>query len=99
MSQSVPHLRVIVFFCVVAVAFYAGFSVYIVAYTDDAALQGDIVGTWKSFATAAFFFWVGASSGGKTRDVAAIGDRAGKPLDKDPLDLTGAELPPTGERT
>lgn len=94
MSPQVPHFATVVVFCAVAVAFYAGFSVYIVAYTKDAALQGDVIGTWKSFATAAFFFWVGASSGGKIKDLSNLPS----PADKDPLDLKGAELPETGER-
>lgn len=110
MIPRVPHLEVVVFFCVVAVAFYAGFSVYVVAYTSDDALRGDIIGTWKSFATAAFFFWVGASSGGKTRDASQVPDpsattttfmatTSAPPKPDDTLDLTGAELPPKGEAT
>lgn len=69
MNQTVPHLRIVVFFCVVAVAGYAAFSVWAVFYSGDAALRGDVVGTWKSFAVGAFAFWVGASSGGKIKDV------------------------------
>ena len=65
MNPSIPHLRVVVGFCVVATAIYAGFSIYVVAYLKDAALTGDVIGTWKSFAVAVMAFWVGSSSGGK----------------------------------
>lgn len=69
MNPSVPHLRIVVFFCFVAVAGYAAFSVWAVFYSADAALRGDVIGTWKSFAVGAFAFWIGASSGGKIKDV------------------------------
>jgi hypothetical protein len=64
---AIPHLRIIVCTCLVAVAGYAIFSGWAVFYSDDAALRGDVIGTWKSFAVAAFTFWIGSSSGGKTR--------------------------------
>lgn len=66
--MSIPHQKIVVAFCVAAIAGYLGFSIYIIGWTDDAALQGDVVGTWKSFAVAAFAFWIGSSSGGKARD-------------------------------
>lgn len=102
----IPHLRVVVFFCLVAIAFYGGFSIYIVWMNDDPALKGDVIGTWKSFATAAFFFWVGASSGGKARDANTIPDPAATSTSttlstsssgpgSDPLDLAGAEFDQT----
>lgn len=69
MNPAVPHLRIVVAFCAIAVAGYAAFSVWAVFYSGDAALRGDVVGTWKSFAVAAFAFWIGASSGGKIKDV------------------------------
>lgn len=71
MMPSVPHLRVVVGFCVVSVIGYAAFSVWAINFSGSAALQGDVGGTWKSFAVAAMGFWVGASSGGKQRDAAA----------------------------
>lgn len=68
MNTRVPHLRVVVAFCAVAVAIYAGFSIYVVAGLKDPALTGDVIGTWKSFAVAVMAFWVGSSSGGKAKD-------------------------------
>lgn len=65
--MKVPHYRTIVGFCVAAIVGYAIFSVWAVFYSDDAALRGDVVGTWKSFAVGAFAFWIGSSSGGKTK--------------------------------
>ena len=65
MTAKIPHMRVVVAFCVAAMVCYAFFSVYVVLYSGDAALRGDVVGTWKSFAVAVMSFWVGSSSGGK----------------------------------
>lgn len=65
MSGDIPHLRIIVAACLLAVAGYAVFSGWAVFYSGDAALRGDVIGTWKSFAVAAFAFWLGSSSGGK----------------------------------
>lgn len=64
---SVPHLRVVVGACLIAVVGYLGFSIFIMGWSSDAALKGDIVGTWKSFAVLAFGFWLGSSSGGKAK--------------------------------
>jgi hypothetical protein len=69
-SPAIPHLRLVVAFCALAVLGYAGFSVWVVAFSADAAMKGDVIGTWKSFAVAAFSFWVGSSSGGKAKDSA-----------------------------
>ena len=70
---AIPHLRVphsatIIAFCVAAITGYSVFSVWAVFYSDDAGLRGDVIGTWKSFAVAAFTFWLGSSSGGKSKD-------------------------------
>lgn len=69
MTSSLPHLRIVVGFCIAALVGYAAFSVYVVAYLKDPALTGDVVGTWKSFAVGVFAFWVGSSSGGKVKDL------------------------------
>lgn len=68
MIGDIPHLHIVVGACAVAVAGYLGFSIYVVIFFPDATMVGDIIGTWKSFAVAAFAFWIGASSGGKARD-------------------------------
>jgi hypothetical protein len=70
MSPHLPHLRIVVGFCIAALVGYAVFSVYVVVYLKDPALTGDVVGTWKSFAVGVFAFWVGSSSGGKVKDAA-----------------------------
>lgn len=58
-------MRVVVGASLLAVLGYLGFSVWVFGWTKDAALIGDVVGTWKSFAVLAFGFWLGSSSGGK----------------------------------
>jgi hypothetical protein len=65
---KVPHLGIVIGFCVAAIVGYAAFSVYAVFYLRDATMMGDVIGTWKSFAVAAFAFWLGSSSAGKAKD-------------------------------
>lgn len=66
--MKVPHLPIVIAASIAAILGYGGFSIYVMAWTTDASLQGDVVGTWKSFAVLAFGFWLGSSSGGKARD-------------------------------
>ena len=66
--SRVPHYRTIIFFCAAAIMGYAAFSAWAVLLSQDAALRGDVGGTWKSFAVMAFGFWLGSSSGGKAKD-------------------------------
>lgn len=68
MNTGVPNLNIIVAFCLAAIVGYSGFSFYAVVWLQDATMTGDIIGTWKSFAVAAFAFWLGSSSGGKAKD-------------------------------
>lgn len=63
--SRVPHLRIVVGATVAAICGYAVFSVWVFGYSNDDALKGDVLGTWKSFAVLAFGFWLGSSSGGK----------------------------------
>ncbi len=73
MNQGrIPHLRVVVGFCLAALIGYAVFSAYVVFELRDPALTGDVIGTWKSFAVGVFAFWVGSSSGGKAKDDAPV---------------------------
>jgi len=68
MNSTIPHVRVVIGFCLLAALGYLGFSIWVFGWTGDAALRGDVVGTWKSFAVASFAFWVGSSSAGKAKD-------------------------------
>lgn len=68
MTQHIPNLPIVVATCLIGVVGYAAFSVWAVFYSSDATLQGDVIGTWKSFAVMAFGFWLGSSSGGKAKD-------------------------------
>ena len=77
---QVPHVRIIIAFCIAAIVGYAIFSFWAVFSSDDAALRGDVIGTWKSFAVAAFAFWLGSSSGGKARDPEAPTGKKGDPV-------------------
>ena len=65
--SRIPHLRIVVTTCAIAVTGYALFSWWAVFRSNDATLVGDVIGTWKSFAVAAFSFWLGSSSAGKAK--------------------------------
>lgn len=82
MTFRVPHARVVIFFSALLLATYLGISIYVLGFTQDVALKGDTVGTWKSFAVAVVAFWIGSSSGGKAKDDAPTG----KP--DDPVNVT-----------
>lgn len=64
----IPHRNIVVSFCVAAISGYAVFSYWAVFIARDATMIGDVIGTWKTFAVAAFAFWLGSSSGGKSKD-------------------------------
>ncbi len=64
---EIPHLRVVVAATIAAIAGYGLFSMIVVLWSDDAALRGDVIGTWKSFAVLAFGFWLGSSSAAKAK--------------------------------
>ena len=66
--SQIPHLRIVVATSAAAIIGYAAFSIHIVGWSDDKALIGDTIGTWKSFAVLAFGFWIGSSSAGKAKD-------------------------------
>lgn len=68
MRGHIPYLPIVVAACLIAVAGYAVFSWWAVFVARDAAMTGDVIGTWKSFAVLAFGFWLGSSSGGKAKD-------------------------------
>jgi hypothetical protein len=72
MNAHVPHLRVVVGFCIAALVGYSVFSAYVVFEMRDAALTGDVIGTWKSFAVGVFGFWVGSSSAGKAKETGPV---------------------------
>lgn len=80
----IPHLPIVIGFCVAAIIGYAVFSVWAVFIARDATMIGDVVGTWKSFAVAAFAFWLGSSSGGKAKDESPSGTPS------DPVAVQGA---------
>jgi hypothetical protein len=65
--SKIPHLWIVVAACLIAIGGYAAFSAWAVLYSHDQTLLGDVGGTWKSFAVAAFAFWLGSSSGGKAK--------------------------------
>lgn len=80
--SNIPHVRIVIAFCAVAVVGYAGFSIWVLVELKDATMVGDIIGTWKSFAVAAFAFWLGSSSAGKAKDGPAPPENAKQAADQ-----------------
>ena len=78
---NIPHLRIVVGACIAAVVGYSFFSVWVILYLKDATMVGDVIGTWKSFAVAAFAFWLGSSSAGKAAAAPVEPPATGKPDD------------------
>lgn len=76
----IPHVRIVIIASAAAILGYAAFSAWVVLQSGDAALRGDTIGTWKSFAVLAFGFWLGSSSGGKAKDAGPAGP-TGTPAD------------------
>lgn len=66
--SAVPHLRIVVGVTIAAIVGYAIFSLWVVLWSNDVALKGDVIGTWKSFAVLGFGFWLGSSSAGKAKE-------------------------------
>ena len=68
MTGEIPHRREVIAASIAAILGYSGFSFWVVMWSEDVAMRGDVIGTWKSFAVLAFGFWLGSSSGGKTQN-------------------------------
>jgi len=86
--NTVPHVKIILAFCALGLGGYAALSLWVVLVSRDATLLGDVIGTWKSFAVAAFTFWVGSSLGGKAK----ADSPSGKP--DDPVSVKETEPQP-----
>lgn len=80
----IPHIRVVVGASLLAVAGYLIFSGWAVFHSDDPALRGDVIGTWKSFAVLAFGFWLGSSSGGKAASGPVVGPNENVNVNQEP---------------
>ena len=65
---SIPHLRVVVAVSAFVLIGFAAVSSFVLGWTDDEVTKGNIIGTWQNFALLAVGFWIGSSSGGKTKD-------------------------------
>lgn len=65
---AIPHLRVVVSVSAFVLLGFATVSGYVLGWTDDEVTKGNIIGTWQNFALLAVGFWIGSSSGGKTKD-------------------------------
>lgn len=83
--NTIPNIRIVIGACVVAVVGYLAFSIYAVMWLRDATMTGDVIGTWKSFAVAAFTFWIGSSSGGKAKSEPPVDPKGPIGTPSDPI--------------
>lgn len=65
--NAIPH-----FWTIMAVTFFilgafAILSAWVLVNSSDTTIQGSIIGTWTAMATSAGGFWLGSSSGGKSK--------------------------------
>lgn len=67
MNTQIPHLRVVVSVSTFVLVGFAGVSVFVLGWTEDEVTKGNIIGTWVNFAMLAVGFWLGSSSGGKSK--------------------------------
>lgn len=68
MNPSIPHLRIVVAVSAFVLAGFAAVSIFVLGWTEDEVTKGNVIGTWLNFAMLAVGFWLGSSSGGKSRD-------------------------------
>ena len=67
-SPQIPHLRIVVAVSAFVLAGFTGVSAYVIGWSTDLVTKGNIIGTWQNFALLAVGFWLGSSSGGKSKD-------------------------------
>ncbi len=65
--NTIPHLRVVVGVSAFVLIGFAVVSAFTLGFTDDEVTKGNVIGTWINFAMLAVGFWLGSSSGGKSK--------------------------------
>lgn len=71
-GPRVPHLWIVVAVTFFVLFGFAAVSGYTLIWQADKVTQGNVIGTWINFAMLAVGFWLGSSSGGKSRDASTI---------------------------
>jgi hypothetical protein len=66
-TPSIPNLRIVVAMSFLLMAGFAAVSAYVIGWSADLTTKGSIISTWQNFALLAVGFWLGSSSGGKTK--------------------------------
>lgn len=74
--MKIPHLRIVVTICAFVLIGFGLVSAWVLGWSDDLVTKGNIIASWQNFAMLAVGFWIGSSSGGKIKDVAALPDDA-----------------------
>lgn len=64
---QIPHLRIVVAVSAFVLIGFLGVSIYVLGFTNDEVTKGNIVGTWVNFGVLTVGFWIGSSSGGKSK--------------------------------
>ena len=65
--NRIPYLPIVVAVSAFVLFGFAAVSAYVLIYTGDDVTKGNVIGTWQNFALLAVGFWLGSSSGGKSK--------------------------------
>ena len=85
-TTQIPHLRIVVAVSAFVLVGFTGVSAYVIGWSTDLVTKGNIIGTWQNFALLAVGFWLGSSSGGKSKEEPAAVGPSGNP--DDPINVT-----------
>lgn len=88
MTGRIPHIVVVVAVTFFVLIGFAAVSAYALGWTGDDVTKGNVIGTWINFAMLAVGFWLGSSSGGKSKDTGPAGTPA------DPVSVKETEPQP-----
>ncbi len=83
---QIPHLRIVVAVSMFVLFGFLGISIYVIGWSSDLVTKGNVIGTWQNFALLAVGFWLGSSSGGKTKDGPIDATIVNKPSDPVPVE-------------
>lgn len=65
---TIPHLRVVVSVSAFVMVGFGMVTGYVLGWTGDEVTKGNVIGTWINFAMMSVGFWLGSSSGGKSKE-------------------------------
>ncbi len=67
-AARVPHAKFLMALTIALLTCFGTVSLIVLLNNYDGLTKGLIIGTWNSLAVGTFSFWMGSSSGGKSKD-------------------------------